>query len=126
MNLVYALMASVIVACSVYMILSRNLVRLLLGMSMLATGVNIVIFHAGGVRSALPPLIEDRATRLGESADPLPQALVLTAIVIGLALTLVLAALTLKAWRAERTLDTGKMRSAADLGDPARAAKQGE
>ncbi len=126
MNLVYALAAAVIIACSVYMILSRNLVRLLLGMSMLATGVNIIVFLSGGLDSAAPPLIGEGATRLGESADPTPQALVLTAIVIGLALALVLATLTLRAWRAERTLDIGKMHSAADLGDPARAAKRDE
>lgn len=118
MSLLYALMASVIVACAVYMILSRNLVRLLLGMSMLSTGVNIVLFLAGTHLSAQPPLIEEGERILGPSADPLPQALILTAIVIGFALTLVLATLTLRAWRAERTLNTGEMRAAGDLGNP--------
>lgn len=124
MNLVYALMASVIVACSIYMILSRNLVRLLLGMSMLATGVNIIIFMSGNTQSPRPPLIEEGAIALTDAADPLPQALILTAIVIGFALTLVLATLTLRAWRAERTLNTGQMRGAEDLGDPTRPGKR--
>lgn len=118
MTLLYALMASVIVACSIYMILSRNLVRLLLGMSMLATGVNVVLFLAGTHLDSRPPIIEEGAKTLGPSADPLPQALILTAIVIGFALTLVLATLALRAWRAERTLNTRNMRAAGDLGDP--------
>lgn len=124
MSLLYALMASVIVACAVYMILSRNLVRLMLGMSLLATGVNIIIFLAGNSHSPQPPLIEEGAIALTEAADPLPQALILTAIVIGFALTLVLATLALRAWRAERTLNTRQMRGAADLGDPRRPGKR--
>ena len=124
MNLLYALMASIIVACSIYMILSRNMVRLMLGMSMLATGVNIIIFMSGNTQSPLPPLIQKGAIALTETADPLPQALILTAIVIGFALTLVLATLTLRAWRAERTLNTGRMHGAADLGDPTRPGKR--
>jgi multicomponent Na+:H+ antiporter subunit C len=48
----------------------------------------------------------------------LPQALVLTAIVIGFALTVVLAALVLRAWRAHGTLRSDELRSAQDLGDP--------
>jgi len=124
MNLLYALMASVVVACSVYMILSRNLVRLLLGLSMLATGVNIILFMTSNSSSNAPPLIPEGAKVLGESADPLPQALILTAIVIGFALTLVLATLALRAWRAERTLNTGLMRAAEDLGDPSLPGKR--
>jgi len=124
MNLLYALMASVVVACSVYMILSRNLVRLLLGLSMLATGVNIIIFMTSRPGSPTPPLIPEGAKMLGQAADPLPQALILTAIVIGFALTLVLAALALRAWRAERTLNIGQMHGAEELGDPRRPGKR--
>jgi multicomponent Na+:H+ antiporter subunit C len=116
--IVYALAASIMVACSIYMILSRNLVRLLLGISLLATATNLIIFQAGRPRSRSPALIREGATRLQESADPLPQALVLTAIVIGFALTLVLTALALRAWRSEGTLDSASIRSAERLGDP--------
>ena len=118
MIIVYALAASIMVACAIYMILSRNLVRLLLGISLLATATNLIIFQAGRTRSPSPALIREGATRLQESADPLPQALVLTAIVIGFALTLVLTALALRAWRSEGTLDSGSIRSAERLGDP--------
>ena len=126
MNYLYAVAAATIIACSVYMILSRNLVRVLLGITLLSTGANLVIFQAGRIQSQAPPLIEEGAKALGPSADPLPQALVLTAIVIGFALTLILAALTLRAWRGERSLDSAQITSAESLGDPARRVKRDE
>jgi multicomponent K+:H+ antiporter subunit C len=46
-----------------------------------------MVFQAGRIRSVQPPLIPPGASQLGESADPLPQALILTAIVIGFATT---------------------------------------
>jgi len=119
MSVVHALVAAALFGCALYMVLSRNLVRMLLGLSLLTTAVNLVIFQAGRLRSAQPPLIREGAERLGESADPLPQALVLTAIVIGFALTVVLAALALRAYRAQGTLRSDEMRSAEPPDDAA-------
>jgi multicomponent Na+:H+ antiporter subunit C len=90
----YAVVAATLFGCGLYMLLSRHLVRMMLGLSLLTTAVNLVLFQAGRIRSAQPPLIREGTDRLGESADPVPQALVLTAIVIGfglLAFSLVLA-----------------------------------
>lgn len=105
MTVFYALCASAIIACAVHMTLSRNLLRMLLGLALLSTGVNLALFVGGGLASRQPPIIEAGAKALGVSSDPLVQALVLTAIVIGFALTLVLAAIVLRAWRATGTLD---------------------
>lgn len=118
MTVVYALVAAGLFGCALYMILSRNLMRTLLGLSLLTTAVNLVLFQAGGIRSMQPPLIPDGAERLEGSADPLPQALVLTAIVIGFALTVVLASLALRAYRGHGTLTSSEIRSAEGLGDP--------
>jgi multicomponent Na+:H+ antiporter subunit C len=117
-TILYALVTAGLFGCAVYIILSRHLVRLLLGLSLLTTAVNLVIFQAGRIRSAQPPLIREGADRLHESADPLPQALVLTAIVIGFALTVVLASLALRVYRAHGTLSSDAIRSAESLGDP--------
>jgi multicomponent Na+:H+ antiporter subunit C len=117
-SVVYALVAAALFGCGLYMLLSRHIVRMVLGLSLLTTAVNLVLFQAGRIGSAQPPLIRDGADRLGESADPLPQALVLTAIVIGFALTVILAALTLRAWRGDGTLRSDELHSARDLGDP--------
>ena len=100
MSVLYAFTAAALFGCGIYLVLSRHLVRVLLGLSLLTTAVNLVLFQAGRIRSAQPPLIREGAERLGESADPVPQALVLTAIVIGFALSVILAALALRVHRA--------------------------
>ena len=118
MSALYALLAASLFGCALYMILSRNLVRLLLGLSLLATAVNLMVFLAGHLRSVQPPLIPEGTETLRDSADPVPQALILTAIVIGFALTVMLAALSLRAYRGHGTLRTDQIRSAERLGDP--------
>ena len=118
MTILYAFAAAALFGCGLYMVLSRHVVRMVLGLSLLTTAVNLVLFQAGRIRTAQPPLIAEGAERLGESADPLPQALVLTAIVIGFALTVILAALALRAWRGHGTLRSDELHSARDLGNP--------
>jgi multicomponent Na+:H+ antiporter subunit C len=117
-SVLYAFVAAGLFGCGLYMVLSRHLVRLLLGLSLLTTAVNLVLFQAGRIRSVQPPLIPDGADRLHGSADPLPQALVLTAIVIGFALSVILASLALRAYRGHGTLRSDEVRSAERLGDP--------
>jgi multicomponent Na+:H+ antiporter subunit C len=117
-SVLYALVAAGLFGCGVYMVLSRHLVRVLLGLSLLTTAVNLVLFQAGRIRSAQPPLIAEGSEALRHSADPVPQALVLTAIVIGFALTVVLASLALRAYRAHGALSSDRIRSAERLGDP--------
>lgn len=118
MTILYALMGSGIVGCAIFMILSRNLVRMLLGLSLLATGTNILLFLAGRIGSQQPPIIKNGETLLGEAADPVAQALILTAIVIGFALTIVLGILVLRTWRMGSTLDARKVDAAETLGPP--------
>jgi len=118
MSVLLALVAAGLFGCGIYMVLSRHVVRVVLGLSLLTTAVNLMIFQAGRIRSAQPPLIAEGTERLGESADPVPQALVLTAIVIGFALTVILAALALRVYGEERTLRSDEIRSAQALGEP--------
>ena len=118
MNVLYAFIAAGLVGCSVYMVLSRNIVRLLLGLSLMTTAVNLVLFQTGRNRSAQPPLISEGDLVLTGSADPVPQALILTAIVIGMALTIMFTVLALRAYRGHGTLLSTEIRSAERLGDP--------
>ncbi|MCW2335940.1 multicomponent Na+:H+ antiporter subunit C [Sphingobium sp. B2D3A] len=118
MTLLYGAVGAGIIACALYMILSRNLVKMLLGFSMLATGVNILIFLAGRIQSRQPPIVGEGQRALGESADPITQALILTAIVIGFALTVMLAVLVLRAWRHSHSIDARNVDSAEALGTP--------
>lgn len=79
----------------IYLMLRRRLAQLIIGLGLLSNGTNLLIFSAGGLTRAHPPVLPEGAERLDPPyADPVPQALVLTAIVIGfglLAFSLVLA-----------------------------------
>jgi multicomponent Na+:H+ antiporter subunit C len=118
MTAIYAFVGSAIMACALYMILSRNLVRMLLGFSLLATGLNMLLFLTGRIGSSQPPIIGESERALGESADPIAQALILTAIVIGFALTVMLAVLVLRAWRHAHSVDARNVDAAESLGAP--------
>ena len=95
MELLLALASGVLYAARIYLILRRRLAQLIIGIGLLSNGTNLLIFTAGGLTRARPPVVPDGAQTLVEPyADPVPQALVLTAIVIGfglLAFSLVLA-----------------------------------
>ncbi|MEV1291843.1 cation:proton antiporter subunit C [Pseudonocardia sp. NPDC049635] len=86
-----AVVVTVLVTGGVYLILQRELLRVVLGFILLGHGVNVLIISAGGMYNRQPPLLgqQDRAAM----ADPLPQAFVLTAIVIAFAITVYLLAL---------------------------------
>ena len=94
MELILAIVAGSLYACGLYLMLRRRLVQLIIGLSLLANGSNILIFAAAGVTRGQPPIIEDGAVAVASFADPVPQSLILTSIVIGfgvLAFALVLA-----------------------------------
>jgi len=94
MEVVLAVLAGVLYATGIYLMLRRRLAQLIIGLALLSNGSNILILSAAGVMRAKPPLISDAHAAAGEYADPVPQSLILTAIVIGfgvLAFTLVLA-----------------------------------
>jgi multicomponent Na+:H+ antiporter subunit C len=80
-------------AVGVYLLLHRSLTRIILGLGLLANAVNLIALSAGG-----PPAQAPIVGRPGPLGDPVPQALVLTAIVIGLGVTAFLLALALRSW----------------------------
>lgn len=84
MEVVMALIIGVLYAAGVYMMLRRSLVKLIIGMGLLGHASNMLIFSMGDLVRGNPPLIaHDAALPVAPFADPLPQALILTAIVIG-------------------------------------------
>jgi multicomponent Na+:H+ antiporter subunit C len=95
LQIVLAFLIGGLYSIAIYMLLRRSFARVILGLSLLTNATNLLIFTIGGLTRARPPLIPLGAQRpLGEVADPVPQALILTAIVIGfgvLAFMMVLA-----------------------------------
>ena len=90
-----ALASGVLYTAGIYLMLRRRLAQLIIGLGLLSNGTNLLIFTAGGLTRAHPPLVSGtEETLVPPYADPVPQALVLTAIVIGfglLAFSLVMA-----------------------------------
>lgn len=85
METLLALVIGVLYAAAVYMMLSRSIVKLILGLALLGHASNLLIFNMGPLVRGRPPLIPEGAkVPIPPFADPLPQALILTAIVIGL------------------------------------------
>lgn len=70
-------------AAGLYMMLRRSLVGLIIGLALLGHAANLLIFTAAGLTRGRAPLLTAGANPTGPVADPLPQALILTAIVIG-------------------------------------------
>ena len=81
-----------IVACGIYLLLRGRTYSVVLGLSLLGYAVNVFIFAMGRLWSGAPPIV----VGAGPFADPLPQALVLTAIVISFAMTAVLLVIALR------------------------------
>jgi multicomponent Na+:H+ antiporter subunit C len=94
MELVLAIVAGVLYATGLYLMLRRRLAQVIVGLGLLANGSNVLIFTAAGVTRGRPPVIPGDGVAAMPFADPVPQSLILTAIVIGfgvLAFSLVLA-----------------------------------
>ena len=124
MEILLALFIGVMAGSGVYLLLRARTFDVVLGMTLLSYAVNVFIFVMGRVAINQPPIIDGaRAASLALYADPLPQALVLTAIVISFAMTALLLVIALRA-RAETGsdhVDCGEPESVpTDLGEGAR------
>lgn len=95
-NLTLILTASTLIGCGVYLILERSLSRVLIGLLLMGNGVNLLILVSGG-RAGDAPIV--KSADPAAMSDPLPQALVLTAIVIALGTTAFLLAMAHRNWQ---------------------------
>jgi multicomponent Na+:H+ antiporter subunit C len=89
------LAAATMIGCGVYLVLERSLTRVLVGLVMLGNGVNLLFLISSGPAGRAPIVGEARGTM----SDPLPQALVLTAIVISLATTAFVLVMGYRSWQ---------------------------
>ncbi len=104
MEAALAVLVGVFFAVSVYLLLSKHLIRILLGAVVLSNAVNLLIFTAGRLMREVPPFVPAGLYAPDTPiANPLPQALVLTAIVIAFS---IFAFLLVLAYRAYQELDT--------------------
>ena len=118
MLLLFAMLVGLLYAVSLYMILRRSVVKLIIGLALLGNAANLLIFASGMLDPASirgkPPLISETAYTLEgvvarDVADPLPPALILTAIVISFAIVSFTAVLVKRAYQEVGTDDLDAM-----------------
>ena len=95
-SLALILAASAMIGCGVYLVLERSLTRVLVGVVMLGNGVNVLFLISSGPPGRAPIVDENNPAAM---SDPLPQALVLTAIVISLATAAFVLAMAYRSWQ---------------------------
>ena len=98
------------------MLSRRNIIKIIIGFSIIDTGVHVTMVAVGYLRGRTAPILDSanlRAEALTRSIDPLPSALVLTAIVIGLAVTALMLSYALRLHRQTGSLSIDTMKDAA-------------
>jgi len=101
MDLLISILIGALFAAGIFCLLRRSLMKLIIGIMLLSQAANLLVFTAGGLTQDRPAFALSRTEMPPEGfADPLPQALVLTAIVIGFGLVIFSLSLLLKAYRA--------------------------
>ena len=120
MEVLFAITIGILIASAVYLMLSNHLLRFIFGLVLISNAANLTIFVAGRLTDGAPPLIPEGADApLGLVANALPQALVLTAIVIGFGLFAFAIVLVFRAWTELQSLTPDEMR----LAEPEEAPK---
>jgi len=96
-----SLLIGILFACGLYCLLRRSVVRLVIGVLLISQAANLLVFLSGGLTLGQPPMVGKGAmVPDAPFADPLPQAMVLTALVIGLGLVAFLLILVFRAHEA--------------------------
>jgi multicomponent Na+:H+ antiporter subunit C len=112
MEFLLALVTGLLYASGLYMMLRRSLVKLIIGLILIGNGANILIFLLGRITKGLPPIIPEESKVFIEAyADPVPQALILTAIVISFGLQSFAIVLIKRAFKVVKTDDLDQMNS---------------
>lgn len=113
MEPIVAVVVGILIGCSTYLMLQRNLVRFVLGLALISHAVNLLLFACGGMVVGHPALIEagEVVPRPGV-ANAVPQALILTAIVISFSVFAFALVLAFRAYQSLETVDTDAMRAA--------------
>jgi multicomponent Na+:H+ antiporter subunit C len=119
MEVPFALLIGLFFAAAVYLMLSKFLVRVLLGVVLLGNAVNLSLFTNGRILREVPPIIPTgHDVPAGLTANPLPQALILTAIVISFSFFAFLLVLVYRAYQDLGTDNGNEMRVAEPENDP--------
>ncbi|WP_062105412.1 Na(+)/H(+) antiporter subunit C [Bacillus niameyensis] len=107
METLVAIVIGVLFAIGTYLILSNQMLRIILGLSIISHAVNLMIMVMGGLKTGGPPLLSETISKF---TDAIPQALILTAIVINFAVTAFLLVLSYRTYKIHGTDDMNQLR----------------
>lgn len=111
METLIAILIGVLMTIGTYLILSKQMLRIILGISLIGHAVNLLIMAIGGLKTGSPPLLTEKSTTF---TDAIPQALILTAIVINFAVTAFLLVLSYRTYKKHGTDNLEDLRGNAD------------
>ena len=112
MEIMLALLAGLLVAAGSYLMMSGKTLPYLFGLTMISNAANLLIFSAGRMTFGKPPLVPEGAETIAGAANSLPQALILTAIVIGFGLLVFALALAYRSFYVLDSIEMDEMRVA--------------
>ncbi len=114
MEIILALVSGLLFVCSFYLMMRRNLLRFIIGLIILSNAVNLLIFTMGRLTPGQPPLVPHYGAEVPPApyANPLPQALILTAIVISFGLLAFTLVLVYRNYTVGRTIDADELTAA--------------
>ncbi|WP_026569875.1 Na(+)/H(+) antiporter subunit C [Sediminibacillus terrae] len=107
MEIIMSVVAGILFAAGIYNLLQKQLLRIVIGTVILSNGAHLFILTMGKLKRGAPPVLE---YGVSEYADPLPQALILTSIVISFGLTSLLLVLSYRAAQENNTDNMEKLR----------------
>lgn len=102
MEFLLAIVVGILFMAAVYLILSRSLLKIILGTGLLSHGAHLLLLTMGGLGGNSPPVLADGVS-VTDYADPLPQALILTAIVISFGVTAFILVLAYRSYAENKT-----------------------
>ena len=112
MEILLAFVVGGLYAAGLYMLMRRSIVKLIIGLALLGHAANLLIFTVGRLTRGQPPLVALGDTQLVEPfGDPLPQALILTAIVIGFGVQAFALVLIKRTYQTTGTDDLDEMKT---------------
>jgi len=111
MEYIMFIIIGILFSIGTYLLLCRSLLRVIGGFMILSHGVHLLILTMAGLNTGAAPLVHLSGS---SSADPLPQAVILTAIVIGFGLTSFLIVLGYRTYKVHKTDDLEKLRGVED------------
>lgn len=107
MEVLMTIVAGILITIGTYLVLSKTFLHVILGLSLFTHGTHLILLTMGGLKKGVAPLLGEEATSF---TDPLPQALILTSIVINFALTAYFLVLAYRTYRETGTDDLEELK----------------